>query len=88
MTTILQCVATIVEGNLVITNKTQQTSRTFIFSDEGLVMVSYTKSYLNLSNIKSFKSFNNEVASVSINFQKMQSATKDANCKRTFKRKA
>ena len=39
--TIFQCVATIVDGNLVITNKTQQTSRTFVFSDEGLVMVSY-----------------------------------------------
>jgi len=52
-----QCVATIVDGNLVITNKTQQTSRTFVFSEEGMVM-------------------------------NMASATKDAKCKRTFKRKA
>jgi len=33
-----QCVATIEDNNLVITNKTQQTSRTFVFSDEGMTM--------------------------------------------------
>merc|ERR1712062_453890 len=34
-----QCVATIEDNSLlVITNKTQQTSRTFVFSDEGMTM--------------------------------------------------
>jgi len=36
-----QCVATIEDNSLVITNKTQQTSRTFVFSDEGMTMVKW-----------------------------------------------
>merc|ERR1712062_932694 len=34
-----QCVATIEDNSLVITNKTQQTSRTFVFSDGGMTMI-------------------------------------------------